>query len=177
MLLIDYLSIAIIPFIIITILMYAYLNQENAYDAFLDGVKKGIRIVIDICPTLIALLISVSILRNSGLLSYIGNFIGKLVAPLHIPSDVIPLFVVKMFSSSAATGLLLDIYKEHGTDSFAGLIASISLASTETIFYTMSVFFGSVKIKKTRYTLPGALIATLAGCIASIIIASFILKI
>ena len=76
-----------------------------------------------------------------------------------------------MFSSSAATGLLLDIFKEYGTDSRLGLIASISMACTETIFYTMSVYFMTAKIKKTRYTLTGALLATLAGLAASVLIA------
>ena len=82
-----------------------------------------------------------------------------------------PLAVVKMFSSSAATGLLLDIYKEHGCDSYLGMAASVMLSSTETIFYTMSVYFLSVKVKKTRFTLAGALVATVAGIAASICLA------
>ena len=84
---------------------------------------------------------------------------------------MVPLTVVKMFSSSAATGLLLDAYKEFGTDSFLGLIASISMSCTETIFYTMSVYFMTAKVSKTRYTLTGALIATFAGLAASVVLA------
>ena len=87
------------------------------------------------------------------------------------PSELLPLAVVKIFSSSAATGLLLDIYKEYGTDSLLGRMASIMLGSTETIFYTMSVYFMSVKIKKSRYTLAGALAATAAGMAASVVLA------
>lgn len=83
-----------------------------------------------------------------------------------------PLSIVKMFSSSAATGLLLDIYKKFGTDSRTGLIASLILSSTETIFYTMSVYFIAAKVTRTRYTLTGALLSTLAGTIASVILAS-----
>ena len=82
-----------------------------------------------------------------------------------------PLTLVKMFSSSAATGLLLDIYKEFGTDSYIGRIASISMSCTETIFYTMSVYFMTAKVKKTRYTLVGALLATLGGLAASVVLA------
>ena len=81
--------------------------------------------------------------------------------------------MVKMFSSSAATGLLLDIYKEYGADSTLGKMASVMMSSTETIFYTMSVYFMSVKVKKTRYTLAGALLATVAGTIASVVIVSY----
>jgi spore maturation protein B len=82
--------------------------------------------------------------------------------------------VVKIFSSSAATGLALDIFKEYGTDSFAGLATSLALASTETVFYTMSVYFMSVRVTKTRWTLKGALLSTIAGIIASVIIADLV---
>ena len=82
-----------------------------------------------------------------------------------------PLSIVKMFSSSTATGLLLDIYKDSGTDSLCGRIASISMSCTETIFYTMSVYFMTAKVTKTRYTLPGALISPLAGLAASVFLA------
>lgn len=82
-----------------------------------------------------------------------------------------PLTVVKMFSSSAATGLLLDAFKEYGTDSYIGLVASISMSCTETIFYTMSVYFMTAKVTKTRYTLGGAMLATFAGLVASTVLA------
>lgn len=86
-----------------------------------------------------------------------------------------PLTVVKMFSSSAATGLLLDLFKEYGTDSYIGLIASISMSCTETIFYTMSVYYMTARVTKTRYTLSGALLATLAGVIASMVLAGYMI--
>ena len=88
-----------------------------------------------------------------------------------IPGEVIPVFVVRLFSNSAATGLVLDIFKKYGTDSVQGYICSIMMSSTETVFYTMSVYFMSVKIKKTRWTLSGAMLAAMAGAIASIILA------
>lgn len=90
---------------------------------------------------------------------------------LHFPSELVPVTIVKMFSSSAATGLLIDLYKEFGPDSLLGTMASIMMSSTETIFYTMSVYFMAAHVKKSRYTLAGALLATLAGTIASIILA------
>ena len=94
----------------------------------------------------------------------------------NFPTELVPLAIVKMFSSSAATGLLLDLYKEHGTDSMIGLAASIMLSSTEAIFYTMSIYFMTVKVKKTRYTLAGALIATFAGIVASVTLAQMGIK-
>ena len=89
-------------------------------------------------------------------------------------SKLVPLFCVKMFSSSAAAGLLLDIYKKYGTDSYLGMAASLMMSSTETIFYTMSVYFLAAKVTKTGYTLKGALLATTAGTVASLILACYV---
>ena len=114
------------------------------------------------------------ILRASGFLDYIADVIGQFSGTIGFPGELVPLTVVKMFSSSAATGLLLDIFKEFGTDSRLGLIASISLCCTETIFYTMSVYFMTAGVKRSRYTLAGALLATFAGLAASVILADFI---
>ena len=107
-------------------------------------------------------------------IGFSGIYIGNVTEQIGFPGALVPLTIVKMFSSSAATGLLLDIYKEFGTDSRNGMIASISMACTETIFYTMSVYFMSAKVKKTRYTLAGALIATFAGLAASVWLAALV---
>ena len=100
--------------------------------------------------------------------SYTHLILGKATSAAGIPPQIVPLGIVRMFSSSAATGLLLDIFKEFGTDSPVGLMAGLMLSSTESVFYCMSVYFGSVGIQKTRYTLAGALVATLAGMAASV---------
>lgn len=98
-----------------------------------------------------------------------GNIISHITPDF--PNELISLFIVKLFSSSAATGLALDIFKQYGTDSFAGLATSLALASTETVFYTMSVYFMAAKVTKTRWTLAGAMLSTFAGLAASVIIA------
>ena len=126
-------------------------------------------------PTLIGLMAAVGILRASGFLDFISVQIGRFSDLIGFPGELVPLTIVKMFSSSAATGLLLDIYKEFGTDSRLGLIASISLCCTETIFYTMSVYFMTAGIKRTRHTLAGALLATFAGLAASVYLADHLL--
>ena len=94
--------------------------------------------------------------------------LGGLTEKVHFPSELLPLAIVRMFSASAATGLALDIFKEYGTDSYVGLAASIMMGCTETVFYTMSIYFMAAKVKKTRYTLPGALLATVAGIAVSV---------
>lgn len=122
-------------------------------------------------PTLIGLMAAVGILRASGFLDFISGLLENFTGRIGFPGELVPLTIVKMFSSSAATGLLLDIFKQFGTDSRLGMIASISLSCTETIFYTMSVYFMTAGIKKSRYTLAGALIATFAGLAASVLLA------
>ena len=164
----------IIPILLLAITIYGISMKVNVYDEFINGAKKGISTVFQIMPTLIGLMVAVGILRASGFLDMLSQLLGKLLSFCSFPAELIPLCIVKMFSSSAATGLLLDLYKQYGTDSFAGLAASIILSSTETIFYTMSIYYMSVKVKKTRFTLAGALLSSLAGIIASIIIARFL---
>ena len=163
-----YISDLIVPLLIFGIVVYGMMMKVNVYDEFIKGAKKGFFTVIKIMPTLIGLMVAVGILRASGFLDFLANLIGKFTSYIGFPSQLVPLTIVKMFSSSAATGLLLDLYKEYGTDSRIGLIASIMMSCTETIFYTMSVYFMTAKVKKTRYTLAGALIATLAGIAASV---------
>ena len=125
------------------------------------------------CASLIGLMIAVGVLRASGFLEFAGSVIGRIIAVFsdNFPNELVSLFVVKLFSASAATGLALDIYKEYGTDSFAGLATSLALASTETVFYTMSVYFMAAKVTKTRWTLGGALLATFSGLVASVLLA------
>ena len=169
-----FLSEAIIPLLLFYIIGTGLLRRQNVYDDFLKGAKNGIHTVVEIMPTLIGLMVAVGVLRASGFLELVSDIFGRLLSFCSFPTELIPLSIVKMFSSSAATGLLLDLYKQHGTDSYLGLAASLLLSSTETIFYTMSVYFVTVRIKKTRYTLAGALLATLAGTAASIWIASWL---
>lgn len=165
----------LIPMIILGILCYGILQQVAVYDVFVKGAKSGFLTVAKIIPTMVGLMVAVGILRASGLLTCLSEEIGKFTKWIGFPGELVPLTVVKMFSSSAATGLLLDIYKEFGTDSRNGLISSISMASTETIFYTMSVYYMTAKVTKTRYTLTGALLATFAGLAASVILAGAML--
>ena len=151
-----YLSDFIVPFVIFYIVGFGILMKTNVYEHFIKGARKGFFTVIKIMPTLI------------GLMEVVSRF----VVHIGFPVQLVPLTIVRMFSSSAATGLVLDIFKEYGTDSYIGLVASIMMSCTETIFYTMSVYFMTANIKKTRYTLAGALLATFAGIAVSVLLAS-----
>lgn len=161
----------IIPVLIFYIIAHGMINQCKVYEDFVRGAKDGVKTVVGIMPTLVALMIAVGVLRASGFLTFLGNLCKPLSERFQFPGELVPLTFIKMFSSSAATGLVLDIFKNYGTDSYIGLVASIMMSCTETIFYTMSVYFLAAKVTKTRYTLTGALLATLAGIIASVVLA------
>lgn len=163
-----FLSQYIVPFLIFTIVVSGILERVQVYEAFIKGAKEGFYTVLRIMPTLVGLMVAVGVLRASGFLEFLSGIMGQWTEKIGFPGELVPLSVVKMFSSSAATGLLTDIYKEFGTDSYIGRIASISMACTETIFYTMSVYFMTAKVKKTRYTLAGAMLATMGGLAASV---------
>ena len=166
-----YMSDFIVPFLILGIVIYGISMNVDVYDTFIKGARSGFLTVIKFMPTLIGLMVAVGILRASGFLEYISGLLRRVTQYVGFPGELVPLTVVKMFSSSAATGLLLDIFREYGTDSRVGLIASISMSCTETIFYTMSVYFMTAKVTKTRYTFAGALVATFAGLAASVVLA------
>ena len=166
-----YMSDYIVPFLILVILVYGISMNVEVYHTFIEGAESGFRTVIGIMPTLIGLMTAVGILRASGCLEFISEVLGMVTGKIGFPGELVPISIVKMFSSSAATGLLIDLYKEIGADSFVGRAASIAMSCTETIFYTMSVYFLSVKIKHTRYTLAGGLLATTAGLVASVMLA------
>lgn len=165
-----YLSDCMIPFVILFLVGYGICKKINIFDEFIEGAEDGFLTVYKIMPTLIGLMVGVGILRQSGFMEWLAHRLAPLVDFLHFPGELLPLFIVKMFSSSAATGLLLDIYKTYGTDSYLGTLASVLMSCSETIFYTMSVYFMTAKVTKTRYTLTGALVATLAGAAASVIL-------
>ena len=174
MTLLYYISDCMIPFVILYLVCYGMIKKVDIFDEFIEGAKDGFLTVYKIMPTLIGLMVGVGILRESGAMEAFANWLKPVVNFLHFPGELLPLFIVKMFSSSAATGLLLDIYKNYGTDSYLGTLASVLMSCSETIFYTMSVYFLAAKVTKTSYTLTGALISTLAGIIASVVLAGII---
>lgn len=168
-----FLSNTIIPLLIFYIVGTGLLQKQNIYEEFIHGAQDGFHTVIKIMPTLIGLMVAVGILRASGLLDAVSDLFVKLIGENLIPGEIIPVFVVRLFSNSAATGLVLDIFKKYGTDSILGNMASIMMSSTETVFYTMSVYFMSVKVKKTRWTLCGAMLAAVTGAVTSIVMAKY----
>ncbi len=165
------LSNIIIPAIIFYIVGYGLVSGVPAYEHFIKGARDGLETVVKLVPTLIGLLMAVGILRSSGFLEFLGEMLQGVGGLVGIPKEVLPLIFVKMVSGSAATGLAIDLFKTHGPDSYIGTLVSILMSCTETIFYTMSVYFLAAKVTRTRYTLAGALFATFADLAVSVILA------
>jgi spore maturation protein B len=169
-----YISDYIIPFLFFYIIGLGLISKVNIFDEFIKGAKDGFKVVYDILPTLIGLMVAIGILRASGALNILSGILKPVTDYIHFPSQLVPVVIIKMFSSSAATSLVLDIFKEYGPDSYLGRLISVIMSSTETIFYTLAVYFMAAGVKKTRYTLLGCLVATLTGIIASTIMTNLV---
>lgn len=170
----QYLSEMMIPLLIFMIVGYGILMKKNIYEDFIKGAEEGFQTVLKIMPTLVGLMVAVGMLRASGFFDFLNHFVSGAASLIHFPPELVPLVIVRLFSSSAATGVATDLFKTYGPDSYIGMTTSILMSCTETVFYTMSVYFMAAGVKKTRFTLPGALLATAAGIAASVILAGIV---
>lgn len=166
---ISSISTAIIPIIIFIIILHGILNRTDVFTCFIDGAKGGIETTVNILPSLIGLFVAISMFRASGAIELITNALAPILDTLHFPKEVLPLALMRPISGSSALAIVNDILQNYGADSFIGRVASVMMGSTETTFYTLAVYFGSVHIKNVRYTVKAALLADLTGIIASII--------
>jgi spore maturation protein B len=169
--LLGYLSDFMIPMVIAYIVAFGLMAKRPVYDDFVEGAKSGMKTVAGILPTLIGLMVGVSVLRASGFLDFLAQLLAGPAGALHIPSELMPMVLVRMFSASAANGLVVDLFREFGPDSMIGMSASLIMSSTETIFYTLSVYCMAIRLKKTRWTLAGAILAMTVGVIVSVALA------
>ena len=160
--------------IIALFIAFGAAKKINVYEAFIDGAKEGFSTSVMIIPFLIAILVAISAFRTTGCMDYVVNAIGAVVGAMGLDTSFVPALPVglmKTLSGGGARGLMVDVMKTYGADSFEGRLASIIQGSTETTFYVLAVYFGSVDIKKPRYALVCGLVADLVGLIAAIILA------
>ena len=158
----------IIPVTVLFIVVFGSLKRVNLYETFLEGAKEGLHTVVNILPTLLGLMVAVEVLRAGGLLELLTKLLAPLEHLVGFPAELAPLTLVRLGSSSAAVGLLTEIFSTYGPDSFLGRSASVMMYCTETVFYTMSLYFLSVGITKTRHTLFCALAANFTGVALSL---------
>ncbi|MBQ7915812.1 MAG: spore maturation protein [Firmicutes bacterium] len=174
--LVTMMSDLMIPLIFVGIITYGLLQRVNVLESFFKGALKGVKVVFDIFPTFLSLVVAVGVFQASGALQVLTGLLQPVGEAIHMPSPLIPIAMTKFISSSASTGLVLQLFKDYGPDSLEGIMTSIMIGSTETILYTMSVYFSAAKVEKTRYTLPGAIISNLAGIGASVMIAHWMMN-
>lgn len=167
---INYLSAAAIPVVILIILFYGIKEKQKVFDCFLEGATEGVKIVVNLFPTLIGIFLAVGALRSSGILDFIIDIISPITNLLKIPSQILPLAMLRPISGSASMGVAVDIMKQYGVDTTLGMITSVIMGSTETTFYTIAIYTACVKVKKIRFVLAAALLADLAGMISSVVI-------
>lgn len=165
---INYISGVAVPLVILIILLYGIFEKQKVFDIFLEGAKEGTKMAIKIFPTLIGLFLAIGALRSSGILDFIINLILPILRFLKIPTEIMPLVILRPISGSGAIAIATDIMKKYGVDSYIGLISGTIMGATETTLYTIAVYTKSVDIKKTRFVLFAALMADFAGMLAAI---------
>lgn len=171
----QYITKSIIPIIVVIIITYGMIKGKKVYEWFIEGAKDGLKVCLNIFPYLLAMIIAVSIFREAKLLDVLNNLISPVSSLIGLPKEIVPLVLVKPLSGSGALGILTDIVKTYGPDSYIGLIASVIMGTTETIFYTVTVYFGAVQIKKIRHTVWAAILADLTAIIVSVLLVSKLL--
>ncbi|MDR0841626.1 MAG: spore maturation protein [Christensenellaceae bacterium] len=161
----------VLPGLILLLIGYALLKGVQVYEAFVRGAAQALPLLVRILPYMAAMMVALAVFRQSGALAALIEFLSPAAGAVGLPGELVPLVLLRPFSGGAALALLQDVYAAHGPDSFAGYAASVMLGSTETIFYTISLYFGSVGISKTRHAVPVAILAGLVGVIAAIVFA------
>lgn len=148
------------------------IKKVPVYDVFVEGAKEGFDIMIRIVPYLVAMIVAIGLLRTSGLLSFIESLIAPVLSFFRIPTEILPMALVRPFSGTAAIGAMADIMKTHGGDAYLSKLAAVVMGSTETTFYVIAVYFGSVGIIKSRHAVLTGLLADVVGVIAACFVAS-----
>ena len=164
-------SIYILPLMILGILAAGVIKKVPIYEEFIEGAKDGFKVSISIIPYLVAIIVGIAMFKASGAINLITLAFGSILEKLSIPADIIPIMITRSLSGSATLGLFSDIVTTHGTESYITKLAAIMVGSSETTFYVLAVYFGSIGIKKYRYALLTGIIADITGIVLAILVA------
>ena len=167
----------ITPVLILLIVCFGFYKSKNTYDYFIDGAAESIKMTFEIMPNIIGIMVAMSMLKASGLVNMIAYALSPVLKLIGMPAEIVPLALLRPISGSGALGIVDDILKTSGPDSYAGRIASVMMGSTETTFYTVAVYYGAAKVKNIRHTLVAALMADVTAIILSIIICRIFFRI
>ncbi len=160
----------ILPLIVLIIIIYGVKKKVNVYETFTTGAKESFDMTIKLFPTLLAMILGINIFVKSGILQFILNLIKPILNLIQIPSEIIPLALMRPISGSSGIALLNNIIETHGADNIISQMASVIQGSTDTTLYILTLYFGSIGIKQTKYALKVGLLADLIGIISALII-------
>ena len=165
---IEKISLYILPAMILIILTMGLIKKVPVYEEFIEGAKDGFKVSISIIPYLVAIIVGIAMFRASGAIDMITSAIGGLLEKLSIPAETLPIMITRSLSGSATLGIFSDIVKNFGPDSYITKLSAVMVGSSETTFYVLAVYFGSVGIKKFRYALLTGIIADITGIVLAI---------
>ena len=168
--LVSFFSIIAIPALIFIFLLWGIFKRVKVYEVFVEGAKEGFNVAIRIIPYLVAMLVAIGIFRASGAMDFLTIALNPLTSLIGFPAEALPMALMRPLSGSGSLGIMTELMKVNGPDSFIGVLASTIYGSTETTFYVLAVYFGSVNIKKIRHSLPAGLLADVAGILGALFV-------
>lgn len=171
---VDVLSIVAIPGLVLFIVIFGAIKKVKIYEAFVEGAKEGFNVGVRIIPYLVAMLVAVGIFRASGAMEILSSILSPVTRLVSMPAEALPMALIRPLSGSGALGVMSEIIKAHGPDSLIGRMVSVMMGSSETTFYVLAVYFGSVGISRTRQAVPAGIIADIAAVLISVWITNLI---
>jgi spore maturation protein B len=171
---ISTISIWAIPLFLVFIPVYGAFKKVKVYESFVEGAKGGFQMALRIIPYLVAILVAVGMLRGAGAIDLLSRWMDPVLRRVGFPAEILPLAIMRPLSGSGSMGIVTELIKVHGPDSFIGRLAASAYGSTETTFYVLAVYFGSVGIKKARHAVIAGLVADIASLVAAVIICRFV---
>ncbi len=159
---------------VVGIPLYGAFKKVNVFDAFILGAKDGFELIVSLIPYLIALLVGIGMLRASGFFELVNQVLAPMLSAIGMSPELLPLALIRPFSGGAANGVMVDLIQQHGGDSLIAKTAATMMGSTETTFYVIAIYFGSISIRHTRHAIPAGLLADLAGIVASVVVCNYL---
>jgi spore maturation protein B len=173
---INLIAVLAVPLLFLVFLGWGVVKKVKVYEVFVEGAKDGFATAVRIIPYLVAMLMAIGIFRASGALELLTTFLAPVTALVGMPPEVLPMALMRPLSGSGSLGIMTELMKVHGPDSLIGLMASTMYGSSETTFYVLAVYFGSVSVKSTRHAVPVGLLADLAGMLAAVWIVNIMFR-
>jgi len=169
-------SVAAVPLMFFVFLGWGFARKVKVYEVFVEGAKEGFTTAVRIIPYLVAMLAAIGIFRASGALDILTSFLAPVTSLVGMPPEALPMALMRPLSGSGSLGIMTELMKVHGPDSLIGVMASTMYGSSETTFYVLAVYFGSIGVKNTRHAVPVGLIADVAGMLAAVWIVNLLFR-